>query len=113
MDILFKRRGVPFRLWGPIFADEFGSIHPDSLFLFDRGEDLAALMVRGGIFPSFSQARKRGCSGFIPLGLTVFRVNKHEIWIYNPLEGIHTFTYEYRCGVRGVFCETDYEFNQP
>lgn len=71
-----------------LFGDIGGYIFTnlDRVILFDHLDKMEHLAVKAKFFPSLSQARKNGWSGFVPNGLTTGRFGKHkrEYWVYNP-----------------------------
>ena len=56
--------------------------------VFESARDLPNLLVKLGVFPSTSMARRAGRTGPIPEGLTHIKASKKvDLWVWNPISG--------------------------
>ena len=62
----------------------FGPAKASDEIIEVQSDDLAAMAVEAGIFPSKGQSRKNGLSGPAPHGLHQIGTKKRRFWVWNP-----------------------------
>ena len=65
----------------------FGPLDGTEQIVKVKADDLAAMAVEAGIFPSKGQARKNGLQGPAPHGLHQIGTKKRRFWVWNPISG--------------------------
>jgi hypothetical protein len=62
----------------------FGILNNDEEIVRVQSDDLSAMAVDAGVFPSCEQARKSGLEGPAPQGVNRIGTKKHRFWVWNP-----------------------------
>lgn len=68
----------------PAMFCEIGVETPPINLVFSQAQNLEALAVEAGLFPSKGQARKNGFSGPFPWGLRLLGTKHRRFWVWNP-----------------------------
>jgi hypothetical protein len=62
----------------------FGPLEPHDHVQTIEADDLAAVAVQAGVFPSRGQARKNGLGGPVPHGVHLLGTKKRKFWVWSP-----------------------------
>ena len=66
----------------------FGPLEADEEILVIDHDDLAAMAVEAGLFPSKGQSRRNGLAGPAPHGLHQIGTKKRRFWVWNPVPSV-------------------------
>ena len=72
----------------PVSAEDialmFGPLTEGEQIVRVQSDDLSAMAVEAGLFPSKGQSRKNGLGGPAPHGLHLIGTKKRRFWVWNP-----------------------------